>query len=481
VTVLHCWQGAHGAPERFDCPTYQRELGATMSEWTVEIGCTPRATVIVLVFCLVSWSAYGQENCDGAFKGGKRPSEQELREVLAMNAPRERQVPKRGAKSSPPYPRFIAPVNFCGADLRGVDFRGQRFTGASFRDARLDGAVFDGAQITNVDFRGASLKEANFRQAEIYDAKFERATLDDSDLAGAKVTASSLFYASLVRARLNGAHFREVDLRRANLREADLTDVQVNGANLEGTLLWGARLPREANWTGLKNLETVEFGYGQEVDAQLAILRDDAKRRGLSQLHRLLTRRIWWNRLEDAGLIERVMLSMAFGITVDFGNDPWGALRLLVILIPYFALIYLFSVWRRWRFRLRSRFRRGAWLGRSCRAVVLWNQKVARNAGIWRVWSRDRLTDLHQQKTLERLQTRQFYRAALWSLYFSLLSAFHIGWRDWNVGTWLQRMQPREYTLRPSGAVRTLAGAQALVSVYLLALWALCYFGNPFG
>ncbi len=28
VTVLHCWQGVRGAPERFDCPTYQRESGA---------------------------------------------------------------------------------------------------------------------------------------------------------------------------------------------------------------------------------------------------------------------------------------------------------------------------------------------------------------------------------------------------------------------------------------------------------------------
>ncbi len=57
------------------------------------------------------------------------------------------------------------------------------------------------------------------------------------------------------------------------------------------------------------------------------------------------------------------------------------------------------------------------------------------------------------------------------SLYFSVLSAFHLGWRELNVGTWIARMQPREYTLRATGWVRTVSGIQSLLSVYLLALW----------
>ena len=66
------------------------------------------------------------------------------------------------------------------------------------------------------------------------------------------------------------------------------------------------------------------------------------------------------------------------------------------------------------------------------------------------------------------------------SLYFSLLSAFPLGWRELNVGTWIARVQPREYTLRATGWVRTVSGIQSLLSVYLLALWVLTYFGRPF-
>jgi hypothetical protein len=82
-------------------------------------------------------------------------------------------------------------------------------------------------------------------------------------------------------------------------------------------------------------------------------------------------------------------------------------------------------------------------------------------------------------KTLrERLMGE--FRLLRTSLYFSLLSAFHLGWREFNVGTWIARMQPREYTLRATGWVRTVSGIQSLLSVYLLALWVLTYFGRPF-
>ena len=68
----------------------------------------------------------------------------------------------------------------------------------------------------------------------------------------------------------------------------------------------------------------------------------------------------------------------------------------------------------------------------------------------------------------------------MWGLYFSLLSAFRIGWRDLSLGNWLVRMQRREYVLKATGWPRVISGVQSLVSVYLLALWLLSYFARPF-
>jgi hypothetical protein len=71
-------------------------------------------------------------------------------------------------------------------------------------------------------------------------------------------------------------------------------------------------------------------------------------------------------------------------------------------------------------------------------------------------------------------------KVILAALYFSVLSAFSIGWRELNVGNWISRIQSYEYNLRATGWVRTVSGLQSLLSVYLLALWALTYFGRPF-
>ena len=67
-----------------------------------------------------------------------------------------------------------------------------------------------------------------------------------------------------------------------------------------------------------------------------------------------------------------------------------------------------------------------------------------------------------------------------WDFISALLSAFSLGWRELNVGNWISRIQKREYTLRATGWVRSVAGLQSLLSVYLLALWVLTYFGRPF-
>jgi hypothetical protein len=68
----------------------------------------------------------------------------------------------------------------------------------------------------------------------------------------------------------------------------------------------------------------------------------------------------------------------------------------------------------------------------------------------------------------------------LLALYFSLLSATRIGWHELNVGTWLTRIESLEYSLRATGWVRVVSGTQSLISVYLVALAILAYFGSPF-
>ena len=107
------------------------------------------------------------------------------------------------------------------------------------------------------------------------------------------------------------------------------------------------------------------------------------------------------------------------------------------------------------------------------------------DGGIYRIWPEGRIERTGESFkaaddiSVERLNSRGI-AAVGQALYFSALSAFHIGWRDLNVGSWIVRMQFSECALRAKGWPRFFSGVQSLISVYLIALWVLTYFGRPF-
>ena len=65
-------------------------------------------------------------------------------------------------------------------------------------------------------------------------------------------------------------------------------------------------------------------------------------------------------------------------------------------------------------------------------------------------------------------------------MFFSLISAFNIGFRDINFGRWLRLLTRKEYDLKAVGSARVVFGCQSLISVVLIALFILSYFGRPF-
>jgi hypothetical protein len=170
-----------------------------------------------------------------------------------------------------------------------------------------------------------------------------------------------------------------------------------------------------------------------------------------------------------AGKSESLFSYVLFELPSAYGMAPSRALGTLGFLILVFSFPYMVAV-------------------------------AARGpAGIWMVWLPDRVHKAEGEATPVRVTSMflfsplKMWVAGRWrrglarglsvlliGLYFSVLSAFSLGWRELNVGTWIARVQPREYTLRATGWVRTVSGIQSLLSVYLLALWVLTYFGRPF-
>jgi hypothetical protein len=159
------------------------------------------------------------------------------------------------------------------------------------------------------------------------------------------------------------------------------------------------------------------------------------------------------------GFAEGIFRLVAFELTTGYGLYPGRALLIIIVLWMLLIPVYAWAI-----------FRMPHWLD---------------SPGIYRIWSKERIeasagrVRLSDATDVERLSERD-WRAIPWAAYFSLLSAFHIGFRDFNVGNWIARVQAGKYTLEPTGWVRVVSGLQSLLSVYLLAIWALTYFSRPF-
>jgi uncharacterized protein YjbI with pentapeptide repeats len=342
-------------------------------------------------------------------------------------------------------------TNFCGATLPGVELSPYDYAiliRASISDTKLDGTL---GNLQAVDLCGAYLSTINLRGADIASTHFDGATLHNVDLSGAALATVDLSKARLLGVNLRGATLTDVDLREAYLDLKNAEDLQVIGS---------------------KGLASVTFSKPTAMVA----LRKFFKESGLRSEERAVTSALRKFALKTESIPAQYFAKYVLGGWItDYGANPWRSLWILGGGIPAFAVFY---VW------VLQKYER-------------WNNSGKR-AGIWAIWPADqihktdgkdpvRVTSTFFFPTWQaRAAEKRWRRLRRWTCallvggYFSLLSAFHLGWRELTVGSWITHLQPREYTLRATGFVRFFSGLQSLISVYSLALWALTYFGRPF-
>lgn len=359
----------------------------------------------------------------------------------------------------------------CNANLSMIDLKGAFLSGANLNNAdlsfaKLSDAHLDRAELNNADLSLADLSHAQLDRAELNNATLFGADLNYTNLNLAELHNANLFFAKLDHATLLRAELNNANLYRAILTNAELDETAVAGAKLAFADLSGARYAPASQppdyVAGIKGLQTVNFAPDR-ADG-LAQLRDLLQKNGLRDLEREATFAIESGKTKDAfaerRTAEGVFRLVAFDLTTAYGLHPARALLVIVALWGSLVPIYAWSIWRRPR-------------------------RSTSPSGIYRTWPKDRLEVREGNPTLDNpARVERLHRRGPtifgWAAYFSLLSAFQIGFREFSVGTWLARAQPRNFVLEPTGWVRTVSGLQSLLSVYLLAIWALTYFGRPF-
>jgi uncharacterized protein YjbI with pentapeptide repeats len=419
---------------------------------------------------------------------------------------------------------YLERASLTGADLEGTDLTDADLKSADLTNAEMNettilknghlvrasliGATMQGAHLEN-----AALVEAHMREAKMSKVHFDGATLGGANLTGADLSEAVLRNAKLGLALMvQGANLSNVNLRHAKLSGSTWDDADVSGAIFEPD---SSSLPDGSEFAKARGLENLTY---EESPMALVQMRKEFTDDGFDEQGRKITYAIMRSRAElfwvsctsshESPWKERAYGTILqncgeyflnrsfFDLPCQFGMRPGRTLRIVGavwILCSFLNYILVRFSTRSGLFLIPSRMLRANDSEASA------DKKQPRFRQIQRIGSP---MSTERQPVFARLRRqvkgksplsvwlalgrglrrwlRLKFRLARAAVFFSLLSAFNIGYREFNLGRWLPSITRREYNLKAVGWTRVVAGWQALISVYLIAMWFLTYFGRPF-
>ena len=373
-------------------------------------------------------------------------------------------------------------ADLTGADLSGVDLTGAELRRATLSNAKLNGAVLahvdlERASLINTDLTDSDLEYAKLRHAVLYGAKLIRAQLGLKAIpvSGAGVErakrspqplAKELKAAIQAGAAIPKTVQAGADLGYADLRGADMTDAWLRDADLDLAIYEPSVDPSVSGIARARRLDLATYVDDPEA---LVRLRKEFSDAGFIQAENKITYAV--NRKEtaqdSAGL--RWFRRVAFDWTCQYGMNPNRPLKIMGLVWLAMAVFYFACMHRRGRSGIyvdATREVRGQERNWSFRVVLPHPQ--------------DEVAGGRAARRRPGRRVRWEWRLARAAMFFSLISAFNIGYQELNIGQWLKMLTRREYDLKAAGWARTAAGVQSLLSVYMLALWVLTFFGHPF-
>ncbi|MCV6637510.1 pentapeptide repeat-containing protein [Candidatus Albibeggiatoa sp. nov. NOAA] len=382
-------------------------------------------------------------------------------------------------------------INLCGANLQGLHLARKNLSMANLMYAELQHADLTASNLSRAWLDGASLKEAkliktNLTKAYLYNVVLENANLIRADLTETEASNADFTGAELVEANLTKAILHEANLTGANLFYAILSNSDFSNVNLSQSTFYPkvnsypdplSLVPTFHHREKLfKDVQYYDTHAGSPV---LASLRAAYRKTGMRETERIITNLLQlqiqernWNK----GGWEQIGSGLSyvlFNLTTAYGLYPQRPLSLLLNSILFFAFIY----WVALRFDSKRNY-----------FEVVWESNVLTSSGRRGIKKGGHGLDAYHSLRFKRCCGDSWIKQLLLefkmlriSIYFSVLSAFHIGWKQYNVGVWIKQLQPREFSLRVrKGWMRSISGFQSLLSLYLMVIWILTQFGRPF-
>jgi len=423
------------------------------------------------------------------------------------------------------------------ANLTSANLEGSDLTGAGLDDADLTGAHLLEADLTKAVLWHAHLVGAKLGEAHLSGANLAFADLTDAELQQSDLTGSHLEGSDLTGAKLGGADLTDASLFDSDLTESDLRGARLSGVNLAGAELWNAifepgELPPPNSIAAAEGLRTLRWW-----DSNVKLLKDQPKTQQPTPAVLWMT--VWWPAIigewkhafgakRGPGKRGKVVTERAAGgDELRLPPNPYPLIDMLHKLreagyggaekevnlayhrrVETWWQIPVFDWTCEWGANWSRPVKAVGWIGFFC-AVLYWvflrltnhnrlyviGYKGSRQQQMrvgkdhappcwlpvslpgrphWRRW----LSWGIACSVWTRLRWEQTLLCT--AVLFSLMSVVNLGVQGIDLGRWVRLTQGREFDLKARGTIRTVAGAQSVLSFILLLLAAVSYFGHPF-
>jgi len=307
--------------------------------------------------------------------------------------------------------------------------------------------------------------------------------LDDTDFRGSDLTEASFKTTSLKGARFNSWKDSEKGtpiptvLRKADFTGSDLSKANFSGADMTEVIFEPAALPDIASMSEALHLQQMTYA---EDPSSLLSLRKAFRDQGFPEqdgqvnyaYHERL-RTIYRGRCLDnfskLDLRDSCVSYVGFTIvdwTCKYGLNLWRPIGIGAVSLVLFALIFFLFMHHPGRSGLYLSVAEGIDLDEEDRK----NSKQIQVSTV---------VDDFAPGQSNSWVSRELHALSL-ALFFSLINAFNLGFKEADIGRWIRLLPPREFEFHAVGWPRTFAGIQALLTLYLVAVWVLCMVGHPF-
>lgn len=330
----------------------------------------------------------------------------------------------------------------------GLELSNEKLNGAGFNQAIIENTVFN-----NLDLKATEIKGDYFGKAILNNCNLNYSRISGKLYNLSNFTETNLRNIVFISTNLQYTDFSFRDISNSKFDNADLTAAKFDKTNLKNVVYETQLHPNPRDIAYARNLENLKY---ERTSYYLFELKRLLKEFGFIKAEKKVNCAI---KRHDSALWEFLI----FDVFCEYGSNYFRPLLIDLVLWFLFSILYAKKISSSTA-AMKGK-RNGFYMRKQEHRLQPWDEG-------------DFFVNMISFGPKPRLKMK--FKSFCYGMLISLMSATRVGFREVNISNWLRMIFPFELDIKAQGWPRVVTGIQSVISVYLIALSLLSYFGRPF-